>query len=282
MMGKRSIVIAALLSAVLCADGKKEIVVLHTNDMHSTVTPIGTNIADTMKAGKGGMLRMVAMVKEERKRAHSLLLFDSGDFSQGSPYYNLYGGDVEIELMNRMGYDAAAIGNHEFDLGLENMARLFRQAHFPIVCANYDFTNTPVEGLVKPYVTIEREGMKIGVFGVSPRLSGLVAEKNCQGVKFLDPINAAIKTVKTLKEKEKCDYVICLSHLGWSVKPDVDDSILVVLTQGIDLVLGGHSHSYFEDLKWIRNAAGHKVPIDQNGKDGVFVGKMTLSIRNRK
>jgi len=172
---KRFFVIIIVLAAVFTtADArKKQLVILHTNDTHSTIMPLNQNLADTMKAGRGGFIRRVELVKEQRKSNPDLLLLDSGDFSQGSSYYTLFKGDVEMGLMNLMKYDAATIGNHEFDFGVENMARLFKKANFPIVCANYDFTGTPVEGLVKPYVIIHRSGLKIGVFGISPQLDGM-------------------------------------------------------------------------------------------------------------
>jgi len=238
--------------------------------------PLNSNLADTVVAGRGGFLRRVAVVKEERRQNPDLLLFDSGDFSQGSPYYTLYKGDVEIGLMNIMGYDAATIGNHEFDFGLENMARLFRMAKFPIVCANYDFAGTVVEGLVKPYVIIRRSGLKIGVFGLAPKMEGLVFAKNCEGVRFTDPIKSAREVTERLK-KEKCDLIICLSHLGWNIM-GIDDTELMEQTSGIDLVLGGHSHSYFKELQFVRNAEGKTVPNDQNGKHGAFIGKITLNM----
>ena len=122
------------------AKKQKQLVILHTNDTHSTIQPVSAQLPDTMKAGRGGALRRIAMLKEERAKDPDLLLFDSGDFSQGSAYYTMFKGDVEVGLMNRMGYDAVTIGNHEFDFGLENMARLFRMATFPVVCTNYDFT----------------------------------------------------------------------------------------------------------------------------------------------
>ena len=258
-------------------ESRRQLVVLHTNDTHSTVMPLSGNLNDTMKAARGGFLRRVAMVKEERAKEPDLLLFDSGDFSQGSPYYTLYKGDVEVRLMNRMRYDAATIGNHEFDFGLENMARIFRMAEFPIVCANYDFTGTPVEGAVRPYVVIERKGLRIGVFGLSPRLDGLVSKENYRGVTFSDPIEKAREVAGLLRNEERCDVVVCLSHLGWQMsKPDVDDSTLIAATHGIDLVLGGHSHTYLKELEWVKNADGKPVPVDQNGKHGIFVGRIVL------
>lgn len=282
-MKARYYIISILCVLTLSVSAQKELVVLHTNDTHSTVMPLSVNLDDTMKAGRGGYLRRIAMLKEERAKNPDLLLFDSGDFSQGSPYYTLFKGDVEVGLMNQMNYDASAIGNHEFDFGLENMAKIFREANFPIVCANYDFTGTVVEGTVKPYVILKRKGVKIGVFGLSPKLDGLVSAENFVGVKFLDPIATASKMADLLKNKKHCDVVICLSHLGWNqMKPDIGDETLIAATRNIDLVLGGHSHSYFETLHWVKNADGKNVAVDQNGKHGIFIGKMIMTIQNKK
>ncbi len=282
MKTKRYFVALALAVLSLSAQAQKQLTVLHTNDTHSTVLPLSEHLEDTLRAGRGGYLRRVAMLKEERKKDTDLLLFDSGDFSQGSPYYTLFKGDVEVGLMNMMGYDAATIGNHEFDFGLENMARLFRMAKFPIVCANYDFTGTCVEGLVKPYIILKRKGVKIGVFGVCPKMDGLVAADNFKGVKYLDPVAKACEMGEYLKKKEKCDVVICLSHLGWNLRPDMDDEQMIAGSHGIDLVLGGHSHTYFKDLQWVKDSDGRLVPDDQNGKHAIYVGKMTLTIQNKK
>ncbi len=255
----------------------KRLVILHSNDTHSTIMPVSALLPDTMKAGRGGFLRRIALLREERKENPDLLYLDSGDFSQGSAYYTLFKGNVEVGLMNLMGLDAATIGNHEFDFGLENMARLFRMANFPIVCANYDFTGTPCEGLVKPYVILHRQGLKIGVFGLSPKMEGLVAEKNCQGVAYLDPVETARQTAALLKEQKKCDVVICLSHMGWGEGPEYDTGVI----QGsryIDLVLGGHTHTYMKQLKYVKDLDGRSVPVDQNGKHAVWVGKMVLTV----
>ena len=258
------------------AKGKKELTILHTNDTHSCILPLSSNLADTLLAGRGGYLRRVNMIKEERKKDPKLLLFDSGDFSQGSPYYTIYKGDVEVSLMNMMGYDACTIGNHEFDFGLENMARIFRMCNFPVVCANYDFTGTPVEGLVKPYIIIKRDGIKIGIFGISPHLDGLVAAENYQGVKYLDPTEKAAEMADLLKNKEKCDVVICLSHMGWNMRDADGDQQVIGGTRNIDLVLGGHSHTYFKNLEYVNNLDGKSIPVDQNGKHALFVGKLKL------
>jgi 5'-nucleotidase len=265
----------------LTASGQtKQLVILHTNDTHSTIYPLNPNLADTALAGRGGFIRRIAMLKEERQKHPDLLLFDSGDFCQGSPYFTMYKGDVEVGLMNRMGYDAGAIGNHEFDFGLENMARLFKNLNFPIVCSNYDFTGTVAEGVVKDHIILKRNGLKIGVFGLSPKLDGLVAADNCQGVKYLDPI-AETKRVVAILKKKKCDVIICISHLGWSTLDGVDDQRLIPATNGIDLVLGGHSHTYFEKLRYVKNLDGKEIPVDQNGKHALYVGKMVLSFRKK-
>ena len=266
-----------LLFMAMGAYAQKHLEVLHTNDTHSCIMPLNPNLADTAVAGRGGFLRRVAMIKEERAKNPDLLLIDSGDFSQGSPFYTMFKGDVEVGLMNLMGYDAATIGNHEFDFGLENMARIFKMAKFPIVCANYDFTGTCVEGLVKPYVIIKRNGLKIGLFGLSPQLEGLVDLSKCKGVTYLDPIEVGNRVAAELKHDKKCDVVICVSHLGWLRPDEMGDQKVLASSKDIDLVLGGHSHSYFKDLRYVNNADGKAVPVDQNGKNAMYVGKLTLS-----
>ena len=274
---KRIFLAIALTTVMMVSMAKKTktIVVLHTNDTHSCIFPLSKYLADTLVSGRGGFVRRATMIAEERCAHPDLLLLDSGDFSQGSPYYTLFKGDVEMGLMNLMRYDAATIGNHEFDYGVDNMARLFKMADFPIVCANYDFAGTPLEGIVKPYTIIRRNGLKIGIFGLSPQLEGLVAKTTCQGVVYRDPIAAAQQVASELKRVHKCDLVICLSHLGWDIE-GIDDVEMMAATKDIDLVLGGHSHSYFQEMPYVNNAEGKAVPNDQNGKSGIFVGKITL------
>lgn len=191
----KNIILSAMLLSAACGINAqdKQLVILHTNDTHSCIMPLNPNLADTTKANRGGFVRRATMISEERAKNPRLLLIDSGDFSQGSPYYTLFKGNVEIGLMNEMKYDASTIGNHEFDFGLENMARLFKRANFPILCSNYDFTGTVLDGIVKPYAIVKRNGIKIGMFAVDPKLDGLVFAKNCKGVKYLDPIGCAQK-----------------------------------------------------------------------------------------
>ncbi len=279
-MQKRIFLAVLACFAILALNAQdKQLVILHTNDTHSCVMPLNPNLADTTKANRGGFIRRATMIKEEREKNPELLLIDSGDFSQGSPYYTLFKGDVEIGLMNEMKYDASTIGNHEFDFGLENMARLFKKAKFPILCANYDFTGTVLQGIVKTYTIVKRNGLKIGLFAVDPKLDGLVFAKNCQGVKYLDPVVCAQKMASTLKNKG-CDVVICISHLGWNIGGD-DDNRLVANTRGIDVVLGGHSHSLLKELVYVKNLDGKEIPIDQNGKNAIYVGKLTLDFNKK-
>ncbi len=272
----RHIAVMFLLCGSVAMLAQKRLTILHTNDTHSCVMPLSVHLADTMQAGRGGFVRRVAMLKEERAKDPSLLLFDSGDFSQGSPYYTLFKGDVETELMNMMHYDAATIGNHEFDFGLENLARLFKKLNFPIVCANYRFHEYDLDKLVKPYVIIKRNGLKIGVFGLSPRLDGLVDHNNYRTTEYLDPVATAREMVDILKKKH-CDLVVCISHLGWEEK-GMGDQEMISHTSGIDLVLGGHSHTYFETLRYVDNADGKPIPVDQNGKSAIYIGKLSLTL----
>ena len=268
----------ALLS-VLTVDAKKhkQLVILHTNDTHSAIMPLNVNLDNKDLAGRGGFLRRINMIKEERKQNPDLLLFDSGDFCQGSGYYTLFKGEVEIGLMNQMGYECTTIGNHEFDFGMENMARIFRMANFPVVCSNYDCTGTVLEGLVKPYITIKRGDIKIGVFALAPKMKGLVFDGNCEGITYLDPAETAQKYIDILRKQEKCDLVICVSHLGWAVS-DYPDEKFIKLTEGCDLVLGGHTHTYMSTLEYAPNKNGKMIPVDQNGKHGVFIGKLVLDL----
>ena len=223
------------------AQKTKQLVILQTSDTHSRIEPIAVNAADRY-AGMGGTVRRATFIKEARKVNPDLLLFDCGDISQGTPYYNLFQGEVEVKMMNLMGYDAMTIGNHEFDFGLENMARLFRMANFPVVCANYDVTGTVLEGLVKPYTTFSRNGLKIGVFGLAPKMEGLVQADKCEGVVYNDPIELAQKT------------------------------------NNIDAILGGHTHTFMKEPAIYLNKDGKNVPVMHTGKSGIYVGMLKLTL----
>ena len=274
------IYIVLLASMTAVAKNHKQLVILHTNDTHSCIMPLNENLDNKDLAGRGGFMRRINMIKEERKQNPDLLLFDSGDFCQGSGYYTIFKGEVEIGLMNQMGYECTTIGNHEFDFGMENMAKLFKMANFPIVCSNYDCTGTILEDLVKPYITIKRSGLKIGVFALSPKMKGLVFDGNCEGLTYLDPAETAQKYIDILRKQEKCDLVICISHLGWAIS-DYPDQEFLRQTEGCDLVLGGHTHTYMPTLEYAPDKNGKMIPVDQNGKHGAFVGKLILDLEKK-
>ncbi|MCR4765951.1 MAG: metallophosphatase [Bacteroidaceae bacterium] len=261
----------------------KKLYVLHSSDTHSRIDPIDSS-KPGRNAGMGGVTRRAGLVNQFRQEHPDMLLFDCGDISQGTPYYNLYQGEVEVKAMNLMKYDAMTIGNHEFDYGLDNMARLFKMAEFPIVCSNYDFEGTVVEGLVKPYVVLKRNGVKIGVFGLSPQLEGLVQQTKCEGVVYHKPAAVANRMVMILREQEKCDVVICLSHLGIERNPGVDevyDNVIVPQTHGIDLVLGGHTHTFMEKPEQVKDADGKSVPIMHIGNNGVYMSQTVLTLQKK-
>lgn len=268
------------LLAVSTVAQQKQLYILQTSDTHSRIEPIAADAADKY-AGMGGVARRAAFVKSYRDQHPGALLFDCGDISQGTPYYNFFQGELEVKAMNLMGYDAMAIGNHEFDFGMENLARLCRLADFPVVSANYDVKGTVLEELVKPYVVLHREGIKIGVFGISPKLEGLVQADKCAGITYKDPIATAVEVVALLKEKERCDVVICLSHLGIQQGDGTSegyDNDLVAKTKGIDLILGGHTHTFMEKPAVYLNEAGQSVPIMHVGKNGAYVGEISLTV----
>ena len=274
------IIVLMLATVSASAKGPKKITVLHTSDTHSCILPLNSNLADKNVAGRGGFIRRIDMLKQERQQDPKLLLFDCGDYSQGSSYYTMFQGDVEVGLMNQMHYDAATIGNHEFDFGLDNMIRLFKKANFPVVCSNYDFADTELKNIVKPYLVLKRKGVKIGVFALCPPLEGLVSTKNYGPLKFLDPIEVTNQMVDILRNQKKCDVVICLSHLGWKTE-DYPDNKLIQNTSGIDLILGGHSHTYMDDFGYDTDKTGKQVPVDHEGNHGAYVGKMVLTLEKK-
>ena len=246
---------------------------LQTSDVHSRIEPI--NQKGDRNYDEGGFVRRATFLDQFRKEHKNVLLFDCGDISQGTPYYNMFRGEVEVKLMNEMGYDAMTIGNHEFDFDLDNMALLFKMAKFPVVCSNYNLDATVLKDLVKPYVILKRFGLKIGVFGLGAKPEGLIQANKCVGVVYEDPIEVSNKVAALLKEKG-CDLVVCLSHLGIQM-----DRELVAKTRNIDVILGGHSHTFMKGPENYQNVDGKEVPVMHTGKSGVRVGRLNLTLKRK-
>lgn len=249
--------------------------ILHTNDTHSQVEPIAMGAKN---ADCGGYARRMGLIRQERKADPDLLLLDAGDFSQGTPYFNFYNGRVEIDALNRMGYNVVTLGNHEFDNGVDTLAAVLALADFPVVCANYRVKGTPLQDIVKPYVTVFRKGLKIGVFGLGVRPDGLIAPQNFAPLQWEDPIPVANRIAAKLRNEEHCDVVICLSHLGTEMDEGIPcDTSLAAATANIDVIIGGHTHKVVEN-RHLQNASGQDVLLAQMGKSGAKVGKITLSL----
>ncbi len=260
------------------ASQKKDvkITILHTNDVHSRIEPFPMD--GSRYQGLGGTARRSSLISKIRKEEKNVLLLDAGDMFQGTPYFNLFGGEVEFEIMSKLGYDAGTFGNHEFDNGVPGILKHFDKAKFPFLTSNYDFSKTALAGKTKEYIVIEKDGIRIGIFSLGVSLEGLVDPKNFEEVGYLDPVQVANRIVPILKNKEKCDMVICLSHLGYSYKEDkISDLTLVPQTKDIDLVIGGHTHTLLDKPTEVKNADGKITLVNQVGNGGVRLGRIDFS-----
>jgi 5'-nucleotidase len=254
---------------------EKKITILHTNDVHSHIDPFPEN--HPRNPSMGGVARRANIIEQIRKDEENVLLLDAGDIFQGTPYFNYYGGELEFKLMSIMKYDLATLGNHDFDNGIDGFFAQLPHANFDFVSANYDFKNTELNGIVKPYKTFIKEGIKIGVFGLGIELEGLVDKKLYKETKYYNPIEVATDITKTLKESEKCDLIICLSHLGFDYKNEKDkpsDLKLAAATQDIDLIIGGHTHTFLDKPVIKTNKVGKQVVINQVGAYGINLGRI--------
>ncbi len=261
-----------------------KITILHTNDQHSRIEPFEASYS--RNPNQGGFARRAALIQKIREQEPNVLLLDSGDIFQGTPYFNFFGGELEFKLMSMMGYDAATMGNHDFDNGLEGFKKVLPNAKFPFLCANYDFEDTILDGLTQPYKVFNKNGVKIGIFGVGIELKGLVGKKSYGETEYLDPIDIANDYAKLLRNEKKCDLVICLSHLGFEFKDNpnkVSDKILASKTSGIDLILGGHTHTFLPEPQQFLNKDGRNVLVNQVGWAGLLLGKIDFHFdRNKK
>ena len=227
--------------------------------------------------GLGGIAARAQLITEIRQQEEQVLLFDAGDIFQGTPYFNLYKGEPEIKAMSSMKYDATTIGNHDFDAGMENLAtQLSRHANFPMLIANYDFTGTPMEYKTQPYKIFKKGKLKIGVFGVGIEGRGLIPDSLFGATKYLDPISKANEVAGKLKADEKCDMIICLSHLGYKYKESniVSDEVLAKETENVDLIIGGHTHTFLDDPIVYKNKKGDDVIVNQVGFAGIILGRL--------
>lgn len=261
--------------------GDATLTILHTNDIHSHIDPFPDN--DGRYAGKGGFARRFALIKQVRQSNTNVLLLDSGDIFQGTPYFNFYGGELEIKLMGDMQYDASTIGNHEFDNGSKHLAEQIKKAKFPFINSNYSFNNSPLDGLISPYKIFKKGHLKIGVIGLGIELNGLVTPKNYQGTTYLDAVTEGDKTAELLKKAEKCDLVIALSHLGYQYKNDKVSDITVAKNSAyIDVILGGHTHTFMDEPTIVNNKINKRVIINQTGWGGINLGRMDFVFTNEK
>jgi 5'-nucleotidase len=260
---------------------EKKITILHTNDVHSHIDPFPEN--HPRNPSMGGVARRANIIEQIRKEEENVLLLDAGDIFQGTPYFNYYGGELEFKLMSMMKYDLATLGNHDFDNGIDGFFAQLPNANFDFVSANYDFKNTELNGIVKPYKTFIKDGIKIGVFGLGIELEGLVDKKLYKETKYNNPVEVATDITKTLKETEKCDLIICLSHLGFDYKNEKDkpsDLKLAAATQDIDLIIGGHTHTFLDKPVIKTNKAGKQVVINQVGAYGINLGRIDFYFSN--
>ena len=263
----------------LAAEKKIKLVILHTNDTHSQIEP--TENSNLKTANMGGYARRMGVIEKIRSEEKNVLLFDAGDFSQGTPYFNFFNGRVEIDALNRMQYDAGTLGNHEFDNGIDTLAVILKNARFPLISSNYEVDNTPIKNQIQPYLILKKFGLKIGIMALNVDPKSLIIESNYRGLVYRDPIEKAQELSAFLKNKKKCDLVICLSHLGSdSTSVDVNDFTVAHQTKHIDIILGGHSHSLLENVK-TNNANGKKVIISQMGKSGLYLGRIDLELKKK-
>jgi 5'-nucleotidase len=259
----------------------KHITILHTNDVHSQIDPFPSD--HYRNANRGGVSRRSHVIKQVLKQNKNTLILDAGDSFQGTPYFNFYGGELEFKLMSKMGYHASTIGNHEFDNGIDNIAAQMEHAKFDMLSANYDFSNTSLEGLVKPHQIYEVDDVKIGVFGLGIELEGLVAKNLYKETVYLNPVEIAQDQVNTLKNEYKCDLVICLSHLGYQYKSDkIDDIKLAQQTQDIDLIIGGHTHTFLKEPTYVKNKSGKDTIVNQVGFAGLYLGRIDFYLSKGK
>ena len=261
----------------------KKITILHTNDVHSHIDPFPEN--DPINPNSGGVVARSNLINFIKKGNPNTLVLDAGDVFQGTPYFNFFEGEVELKLMSKMGYNALTLGNHEFDNGIEKLAKSLKHANFSFLNSNYTFKNTALENKISKYKIFNVDGIKIGVFGLGIELNGLVEKKLYTGINYLDPVEISIDITNELKFNHNCDLIICLSHLGFSYSKDKNimcDLVLAKKTRNIDLIIGGHTHTFLEKPVQIKNLDDKNVLINQVGCFGINLGKIDFYFSDEK
>jgi 5'-nucleotidase len=261
----------------------KKITILHTNDVHSHIDPFPEN--DPINPNSGGVVARSNLINFIKKGNPNTLVLDAGDVFQGTPYFNFFEGEVELKLMSKMGYNASTLGNHEFDNGTEKLAKSLKHANFSFLNSNYTFKNTALENKISKYKIFNVDGIKIGVFGLGIELNGLVEKKLYTGINYLDPVEISIDITNELKFNHNCDLIICLSHLGFSYSKDKNimcDLVLAKKTRNIDLIIGGHTHTFLEKPVQIKNLDDKNVLINQVGCFGINLGKIDFFFSDEK
>lgn len=261
----------------------KKLTILHTNDQHSRIEPFDNSY--TKNPNQGGFARRAALIQQIRSQENNVLLLDSGDTFQGTPYFNFFGGELEFKLMSMMGYEASTMGNHDFDNGLEGFLKVQPNAKFPFICSNYDFKNTILDGQTVPYKIFNKNGIKVGIFGVGIELDGLVGKKNYGETVYHDPVEIAQHYADFLRNEKKCDLVICLSHIGYEYKDEPEkicDILMAKKTDNIDVILGGHTHTFLKEPVTFQNRKGKNVLVNQVGWAGILLGRIDFYFDNNK
>lgn len=268
-----------VLSISSVSSQNREIVILHTNDTHSQITP--NSPTAKYNADLGGVVRRAAAIEEVRKQNEHVLLVDAGDFVQGTPYYNFFKGEVEIIMMNKLGYHATTFGNHEFDNGIDALADILALADFPVISSNYDVTGTVLEPFVKKTLIVNFKGIKVGLLGLTLNPEGLISKNHYKGVTFIDPVEATNQYARELRESG-CDLVVVLSHLGYNDRDDRGDRLVASKSTDIDLIIGGHSHTNLKGCVEVLNADGKPVRITQTGGRGFQMGRINIELKEKK
>jgi 5'-nucleotidase len=268
---------------ILNLKSANKLTILHTNDQHSRIEPFDASY--TKNPNQGGFARRASLIQQIRNQESNVLLLDSGDIFQGTPYFNFFGGELEFKLMSMMKYDASTMGNHDFDNGLEGFLKVLPNAKFPFICSNYDFKNTILDGKTSQYKIFNKNGIKVGIFGVGIQLDGLVGKKQYAETVYSHPVDVAQHYSNFLKKEQKCDLVICLSHIGYDYQDEPDkisDKILAANTENIDIILGGHTHTFLPEPQTFTNRQGKNVLVNQVGWAGLLLGRIDFYFDTNK